>query len=158
MDDDEYLDQRDLEEITGATAVTISSPMRITKTNDEKRLVFGWASVATVDDKLVVDRQGDMFQTIEDLEKAAYDYVSSSGVGGILHVRKGVSTCVESFVLTNEKAEAMGMDKPFIQGWWVGFHVHDDITWAKIKSGELDSFSIGGEAKRKKLWGHGENK
>lgn len=158
MDDDEYIDQRDVEEHIGPEAVTIISPVTISKTNDEKRYVFGWASVATVDDKKVVDRQGDMFKTIDDLESAAYDYVSSSGVGGMLHIRQGVSRCIESFVLTDEKAEAMGMPKPYIQGWWVGFHVHDDVTWSKIKSGEFDSFSIGGKAQRKKLIGHGETK
>lgn len=150
MEDEDYVDQRDVEEIIGG------NPVSIQKTNDEKRYVFGWASVATVDGKKIVDRQGDIFETIEDLESAAYDYVSSSGVGGMLHVRKGVARCIESFVLTRDKAEKMGMPEPLIEGWWVGFHVHDDITWSKIKSGEFDSFSIGGSGKRRKIIGHGE--
>lgn len=150
VNEDEYIDQREIEEALG------TSPVSIAKRNDDKRHVFGWASVATVDGRKVVDRQGDMFETMEDLESAAYDYVSSSGVGGMLHIRQGVARCIESFVLTREKAEAMGMPEPFIEGWWVGFHVHDETTWAKIKTGEFDSFSIGGKGHRRKIIGHGE--
>lgn len=148
MDPDEYIDQREIEEIIGSSLVSI------TKRNDDKRYVFGWASVATVDGRKVVDRQGDMFESMEHLEDAAYDYVSSSGVGGMLHIRTGVARCIESFVLTKEKAAAMGMPEPLIEGWWVGFHVHDDVTWSKIKSGEFDSFSVGGKAQRRKLVGY----
>ena len=45
--------------------------------------------------------------------------------------------------VSKEKQDALGIDLGFV-GWWGGFEVHDDAMWAKIKTGEYESFSIGG--------------
>ena len=122
---------------------------KFTKADDERRLAFGFASVAEVDGQPVVDSQGDVI-SIDELETAAYNFVADSRTAGLMHEKTGVATLIESFVITPEKAEIFGLDNvPF--GWFVGFKVTDDATWQRIKSGELGMFSIGGRANRKEL-------
>ena len=118
----------------------------IVKRDDDKFLVYGWASVANdKDGNPVVDSQGDII-SIQELEKAAHGFVRFSGLGGEMHDpdRMGVSALVESFVFTPEKLEMLGLPKDALpQGWFVGFKVHDAETWQKVKNGDYKSFSIG---------------
>lgn len=124
----------------------------ISKTVEDKRQVFGWASITKVDGKQVEDLQGDDID-IDEIEKAAYDYVTNSRVGGNMH-QKGddgpvaVSKMIESIVINPEKKKAMGLPDDFPEGWWVGFQVDDDETWEAAKRGELAGFSIHGRGKR----------
>lgn len=120
--------------------------------NDEKKQVFGWASVIEIDGKPVIDLQSDVM-TIETVEKAAYKYVHSSRKGGRQHAREGeeplhVSDMIESFVLTPEKKEKMGIPESAPTGWWVGFQINDDDTWQDYKDGKLKDFSIHGSGRR----------
>lgn len=121
----------------------------ITKSDDDERLVFGWANVAVrVDGEQITDWQGDMIDP-EELEKAAYNYVAEFGTAGEMHRRGGVGKVIESCVFTKEKAEALGIPPEILpEGWWVGFKIEDDEVWEKIKDGEYTMFSIGGEAVR----------
>lgn len=115
-----------------------------TKTDDDQRLVFGWASVASAAGVEVVDTQSDILDA-PSLEAAVYKYVEESRVGATMHEQMGTATLVEAFVSTPAKLEKLGLDKNALPlGVWVGFRVHDDETWQKIKSGELSAFSIGG--------------
>lgn len=123
-----------------------------TKFDDDKRLAFGWASVVKKDGVEVVDRQGDWIHP-DDLENAAYKYVLSSRIGGDMHKRNGesphhVSDLVESFVVTPEKIEKMGLPPETPIGWWVGFKVHDEDTWQLVKKKGRTGFSIHGRGKR----------
>lgn len=123
----------------------------IQKTNTDKRLVFGWANVAIrKDGQQIVDWQGDMFDP-EDLEEAAYDYVLNfrdAGEEHISHLRKKAKM-VESVVFTKEKMSAMGIPEGLVpEGWWIGFKVHDDEAWDKIKKGQYRMFSIEGNGTR----------
>ncbi|MBQ3337563.1 MAG: hypothetical protein IJG80_09185 [Selenomonadaceae bacterium] len=116
---------------------------KITKRDDDKFLVFGWASMADV-----TDSQGDVI-SLDTLEKAAYDFVLHSRTGGEMHSVMGVASLVESIVFTPKKLEAFGLAKDALPpGWWVGFKVHDTETWQKIKNGAYNDFSIGGRAIR----------
>ena len=122
------------------------------KVDAEKRQVFGYASVVEIDGMPVIDRQGD-YMTPEDLEKAAYDYVVKSRKGGDQHQRDGenpfhASNMIESFVITPEKIEKMGLPSDTPVGWWVGYKVEDDRTWDKVKKGLVTGFSIHGRGKR----------
>lgn len=123
----------------------------IFKTDEEKRLVFGWASVAiTLDGKLVEDHQNDVIDP-EDLEEAAYEYVLSFRDTGEEHVsslrKKG--KMVESCVFTEEKQRAMGLEPGALPiGWWIGFKITDDEAWEKVKNGTYKMFSIEGKANR----------
>lgn len=121
------------------------------KTDDDKRLVFGWASVSiTVDGEQVEDRQEDLIDP-EDLEAAAYEYVLKFRDTGEEHIstmrKKG--KLVESCVFTAEKQKAMGIPEGILPvGWWIGFKIEDDAAWEKVKNGTYKMFSIEGRAKR----------
>ena len=94
------------------------------------------------------DLQGDSIQ-MDELEDAVYDFVLKSRQGGVNH-ETIVANLVESFVVTDEKLEAMGLDETaragVSKGWWVGFKVFDDDVWARVRSGALAMFSIAGSA------------
>jgi hypothetical protein len=123
------------------------------KADNDKRQVFGWASIVEIDGQPIVDRQGDWISP-EEIEKAAYDYVLKSRKGGHQHKRDGdqpfhAGDMIESFVMTPEKIEKMNLPEDTPVGWWVGYKIHDDEAWDKVKKGEVTGFSIHGRGKRK---------
>lgn len=125
---------------------------KIIKSDDERREVFGWASIAVrVDGEIITDYQEDVID-IADLEKAAYEFTAEFGTAGEMHQRRGVGRLIESVVFTKEKMAAMGIIPGSVpEGWWVGFHIDDDNVWQKIKDGEYRMFSIEGTAVREKI-------
>jgi len=120
----------------------------ILKLREDENLVFGWASiVADEDGEEIVDFQGDVISE-DELERTAYDFVLTSRKAGEMHEVIGVGKLVESIVFTAEKQKALGLDPGTLPiGWWIGFKVDDDI-FDKIKTGEYQMFSIGGEGIR----------
>lgn len=122
----------------------------IVKIDEDKKLVFGWASIIKdTQGKILLDRQDDFIDSEEELEKAAYDYVLKSRDGGEMHIRKGVSTMVESIVLSEEKQAALGIPSGVVPiGWWVGFKVNDSRVWQEVKKGSYIGFSVHGTGKR----------
>ena len=122
----------------------------ITKIDDDKRLVFGWANIIKdVNGRVLLDRQDDFIDDEEELEKAAYEFVLHSRDGGEMHVRRGVSKMVESVVLTPEKQAALGIPAGSVPvGWWVGFKVDDDRVWDQVKKGDYVGFSVHGTGQR----------
>jgi hypothetical protein len=116
--------------------------VHVCKTDDDQQLVFGWASVADI-----VDSQGDIIEPHE-LEKAVYQFVRDYSLAGELHVGGPVGKIVESMVLTQEKAAAMGLPAPTSAAWWIGMRVDDPEVFAKVKSGSYRMFSIQGRAMR----------
>lgn len=135
---------------TTTTEVDVQFDADIAKVDEDQRLVFGWANVSTTaDGKAVFDRQGDTI-SIEELEKASYDYMTNSRDGGVMHIRKGVATLVECMVFTKEKMEKLGIPEGTVhEGMWVGFRVEDDTVWKGVKDGTYTQFSIHGRALRK---------
>lgn len=131
--------------------------LTVMKSDDDRRLVFGWANVAVrVDGEQIVDWQEDAIDTYE-LEKAAYEYVAEFGTAGEMHRRGGIGRVIESIVFTKEKADALGIPPDILpEGWWIGFRIEDNEVWEKIKSGEYSMFSIEGKAIREPMEG-GEN-
>lgn len=123
----------------------------IFKTDDDKRLVFGWASIAiTVDGEQLEDRQKDIIDP-EDLEEAAYEYVLNFRDTGEEHIKsmRKKGKLVESCVFTEEKQQAIGIPPGIIPvGWWIGFRIEDDSAWEKVKNGTYRMFSIEGKATR----------
>lgn len=128
----------------------------IYKTDDDKRLVFGWANVAIrVDGEQIQDLQDDLIDP-DNLEEIAYDYVLRFRAGGEVHNPdlRNKARLVESCVFTTEKMKAMGLPEDILpQAWWIGFFVDDDEAWEKIKSGEYRMFSIEGTGQRIPLEG-----
>ena len=122
---------------------------RIMKSDDEKRLVFGWANVSVrADGELIKDWQDDIVEP-EVLENAAYQFAELYREGGEMHERGGTAVMIESMVFTEEKMQAMGIPSGTLPvGWWIGFRILDDDVWEKVKDGTYSMFSIEGEAER----------
>lgn len=123
----------------------------ITKIDEDKRLVFGWASIIKdAEGRVLLDRQNDFIDDEVELEQAAYLYALNSRDGGEMHIRKGVSTMVESVVFTKEKQEALGIPAGTMPvGWWIGFRVNDDRVWDAVKKGDYAGFSVHGTGQRR---------
>lgn len=121
----------------------------IRKSNEEKMLAFGWASVAlTEDGEQIEDWQQDMIDP-EELEQAAYQFVELYREGGEMHERGGAAVLIESMVFTDEKTKLLGIPEGTLpMGWWIGFKVTDPDVWDKVKDGTYNMFSIEGEAQR----------
>lgn len=128
----------------------------IAKTVDDQHLVFGWANIAfKADGEQVCDLQSDLIDT-EDLEKAAYLYATNYRAGGEMHIQdmahKNIGTMIESCVFTKEKQLAMGLPEGVVpEGWWIGFKIHSDEAWDKIKDGTYKMFSIEGTGVREEV-------
>jgi DNA-binding ferritin-like protein len=123
---------------------------QIVKIDEDKRLVFGWASIIKDENgKILLDRQDDFIDSEEELESAAYTYVLNSRDGGEMHIRRGVSKMVESVVFTEEKQRALGIPVGSMPtGWWIGFKVTDNSVWNQVKKGGYAGFSVHGTGRR----------
>ena len=118
---------------------------KVQKQDVEKRQVFGFFSVVTQEGVPVIDSQNDVI-TVRDLEKGVYRYVKFSGMGDERHDERVKAVLIESMVMTKEKQDALGINLGF-EGWWGGFEILDNSLWEKFKSGEYESFSIGGRGR-----------
>jgi hypothetical protein len=122
---------------------------KILKTDDEQRMVFGWASVVTEKGEPVVDRQGDVIEA-DTLVKAVNEFMEHVRVGKAMHSGDQVGVVVHSLPVTKEIGEALGIQSDR-EGWVVAYKVFDDDIWAMVKSGELAAFSIGGRAMKEEI-------
>ena len=138
---------RALSDVT--TQLRTSSPTTthaVTKLDEERQLVYGWALVSTEHGEELVDRQDDVVST-DDLRDAAHDFIKGDRTLGRMHRTMGVGEVVESVVLSKGLQRALGIDLG-VEGWFVGVHVSDPETWQSVKKGELRMFSIGGSGER----------
>ena len=121
----------------------------IMKSDDEKKQVFGWSYVSiSTEGETMVDHSGDITE-IDEIEKAAYNFVKLYRDGSDNHERGGVATMIESIVFTKEKTSSLGIPEGILpEGWFIGFEVHDDSVWEKVKSGEYNMLSIEGTAEK----------
>lgn len=121
----------------------------ILKSDDDERMVWGWASVIAEGGVPIVDLQGDTINSAT-LMKAATEFMLSTRITKEMHLGDRVGEFVHSLPLTTEIALALGITSNK-EGWIVACKVYDDATWAKVKSGELKAFSIGGRGKRNEV-------
>lgn len=124
----------------------------ISKFDDSEQIVFGWANVAIrKNGEQIQDWQDDVVD-VEELEKAAYAFNLEYRDTGEMHRGSSVGKMVESFMVTPEKLEKMGLEPDALPlGWWVGFKIADAQIFEKIKKGEYQMFSIQGSAKREEV-------
>ena len=123
----------------------------IAKIDEDRRLVFGWASVAADGHGApLVDTDDEMIAP-EELETAVYEYMREAPVMGERHEGEPVGHVVESLMMTPEKAAAMGLAAPPVTGWWIGCKIDDPAVFAKVKSGEYSMLSIQGTALRDEI-------
>lgn len=121
----------------------------IAKVDDERRVVWGWASVYEEAGKAVVDLQGDVIHE-DDILDAAHDFVTSSRKSLAMHQGNPVGTIVESLVFTLDIQKALGISLGK-SGWLIGVHIHDEEVWKQVKSGRFRAFSIGGVGIREEV-------
>jgi len=134
---------------TSVGDMTKSIEGKILKTDDEQRMVYGWASVVTENGEPVIDRQGDIIEA-DTLVKAVNEFMEHVRVGKAMHSGEQVGTVVHSLPITKEIGEALGIQSDR-EGWVVAYKVFDDAVWNMVKSGELAAFSIGGRATKEEI-------
>lgn len=139
-----YWSCRMWEKGTSVSEMTKNIEGQVLKSDDEQRLVYGWASVITEKGEPVVDRQGDVIKA-ETLVEAVNDFMENVRVGKAMHSGDQIGVVVHSWPVTDEIAKAVGIQSDR-EGWLVAFKVYDNDVWAKVKSGELAAFSVGGRA------------
>tara|TARA_Y100000034_G_scaffold92548_1_gene111886 strand:+ start:99 stop:1007 length:909 start_codon:yes stop_codon:yes gene_type:complete len=113
--------------------------------DDEQRFVLG---VVLVPD--VQDLQDDIV-SVDDVERAAHQFMLNKGCIGISHEDFPENACivVESSVA---RQDLMFETLPVSKGsWMLGLKVISDDLWEQVKAGEFSGFSIGGEASRRQL-------
>ncbi len=113
-------------------------------TDEEQRMVYGWASVVTEKGEPVVDRQGDVIKP-DTLVSAVNKFMEHVRVGKEMHKGEQIGAVIHSMPITKEIGDSLGIQSDR-EGWIVAFKVYNDDVWAKVKSGELAAFSIGGRA------------
>ena len=129
---------------TSVDEMTKNIEGQILKTDDEQRIVYGWASVVTENGVPVVDRQGDVIEA-DTLVKAVNEFMEQVRVGKTMHSGDQTGMVIHSLPVTKEICESLGIQCNR-EGWIVAYKVYDDAVWAMVKSGELAAFSIGGRA------------
>ena len=130
----------------GATVSDMTKNLegKILKSDEEQRLVYGWASVVTEKGEPVVDRQGDIIKA-DTLVRAVNKFMEHVRVGKQMHNGDQIGVVVHSWPCTDEINKSVGLEADR-EGWLVAFKVYDEEVWSKVKSGELAAFSIGGRA------------
>ena len=136
-------------EVIGKKMINTNIEGKILKTDDEQRMVYGWASVVTENGEAVVDRQGDVIE-VGTLVKAVNEFMEHVRVGKAMHTGEQVGVVVHSLPITKEIGDALGIQSDR-EGWVVAYKVFDDAVWAMVKSGELAAFSIGGRAIKEEI-------
>lgn len=116
----------------------------ILKSDDESRMVYGWASVSTVKGELVVDSQGDTLAP-DEMVKMADRFMASVRTAKAMHAGEGIGEVLHSMPLTADVAKAFGIESDR-EGWMIALKVHDDKIWGMVKAGTLSELSIGGRA------------
>ena len=129
---------------TSVSDLTKNIEGQILKADDEQRMVYGWASVVTEKGEPVVDRQGDVIEP-DTLVRAVNKFMEHVRVGKEMHKGEQIGAVIHSMPVTKEIGESLGIQSDR-EGWVVAFKVYNDDVWAKVKSGELAAFSIGGRA------------
>ena len=121
-------------------------PAQILKFDDEQRIIYGFASVVSVNGEPLIDLQGDVISA-STMEKSATAFMLGTRKGLTMHSGEQTTTIVHSMPLTKEIMNALGIscDK---EAWAIGVKVHDEKTWQDAKGGRFTGFSIGGRARK----------
>jgi hypothetical protein len=121
------------------------------KADPTGKFVRGFASVIEVDGQPVEDFQGDVV-AMDELRKAAHAFVIDARVAKAMHQGVQVGEVVESVIVDDEFAKALGMTDTR-RGWWIGMRIDDPKIQKGVRDGTYRMFSIGGRGKRTKRKG-----
>lgn len=126
------------------TAKPVALTLPISKLDEERRQISGWASVSSVNGRPVVDLQGD-YVDVADLRTAAHEFITGPRHGLAMHAGKPIMRVTESLIVDDDVAAAMGIMSG-IRGWWACAQVEDTDTWAKVRDGKFRALSVAGSA------------
>ena len=118
------------------------------KVENEGRFVRGFASVVTKGGKPVRDHQGDRIE-IEDMRKAAHNFIREARVAKAMHKGGQIGEVVEAVMIDDEFAKALGVSDDR-RGLWITMQITDPDVQKRVAEKELKAFSIGGRGKRTK--------
>jgi hypothetical protein len=118
------------------------------KADTTGRFVRGWASVVSENGQAVEDWQGDII-SIDEIRKAAHQFVTDARVAKAMHEGGKVGEVVESVIIDDAFAKALGVSDGR-RGWWIGMEITDPAIQEQVRIGKLRAFSIGGRGRRKK--------
>jgi len=120
-------------------SVSACAVVPIKKFDEELQLIYGEVYAPNIPDS-----QGD-FMSVKTIREMAHEFLAQGLVSNIdIEHNREISGCaiVESFIARED-------DSIFIPNSWVlGVKVNDPHVWNQIKKGELNGFSIDGEAVR----------
>lgn len=127
-----------------AQKVEKSATRTIRKSDDKRRIIYGWASVASANGETVLDYEDDEV-TDDALHDLCHLIVKGQRTGAFEHDedRRG-NEIVEAFVMDSPMQEALGIDLGRT-GVMIGMHVPDDDDWAEAEDGDWE-FSINASA------------
>lgn len=127
---------------TWEEGTSVNDPLNKSITDPEQRIVYGWATVATINGEPVIDLHGD-YIPMSALSDAVNDFMKDVRVANFEHLGFPVGRIIHSLPVSQELAEALGIltDR---EGWIIGVYVEDDVVWDMVKSGDLPGFSVGG--------------
>ena len=121
-----------------------SKKVRVFKSDKMHQIVYG---VVLAPDE--VDFQDD-YMVMEDIEKAAHDYLIKSRIVGKQHEEKNDADVVESYIAPQDMEfdGQNGPQKVKKGSWIIGIKVNDPKEWEKILDGSYTGFSVGGVGER----------
>jgi hypothetical protein len=132
---------------TDDDSIHITRTTDVLKVDSARRIVWGWASVSTINGEMVTDLQNDRISPSE-MAKMADRFMRSTRAAKAMHEGETVGEVIHSFPLTNELAEAFGI-RTDREGWITGTYIKDDAEWEKVLKGTYRGLSIGARARRK---------
>lgn len=134
--------EQDLEKECGDKKKATIKAFQIMKANEFLGVIYGIASKADF-----VDSEGDIIE-IDELRKAAHDYISKSRNGNVDHRRGNVGEVVESLILDNDMVNAIKSNRIEEGSWIIGWKPFDPVIAKKASMGEYVGFSIEGTGRR----------
>lgn len=132
----------------------------ISKVDDERRLVYAWASIARkADGTLPHDSQGDVIDTPEAeqaWEDAFYDFLPRAATADDMHTDFDVAQIVGGVVTTPELAKALSIpDGTLPTGALIVVRVpktpRGDALWSDIRTGKRKMMSIVASVSREEI-------
>lgn len=143
-----------------AESIELRGEYRVAKAVATDQNVFGWFSVAALNDEDVVDVDGDIIP-VEELEMASWDFVKSARMSGEEHDGgEKDGHLIASIVFTDDMLDALSVDPDtgeinqafrkslydnMPRGWFGGFHIPSEEAFERAKEDKTE-FSIEGYA------------
>ena len=129
---------RKVEELKKAYEKKFDRQVKITKSDTDRRLVYG-----VVLEPEVIDAHNDVV-SVDEIENAAHNYLIKSRMIGDQHNKPAKADIVESYIAPADLD--IGGQQIKKGSWVMVTKVHDDRMWTGIKKGSYTGYSIGGYA------------